>query len=75
MKREVLLQSVRKADVVVAAVGCAEIVSAEWVKKGATVVDVGINAVPLSTSAHPQRQKMNPRIKYMSWQVWVPSEF
>ena len=61
MKREVLLQSVRKADVVVAAVGCAEIVSAEWVKKGATVVDVGINAVPLSTSSTSAEAKNDPQ--------------
>ena len=61
MKREVLLQSVRKADVVVAAVGCAEIVSAEWVKKGATVVDVGINAVPLSTSSTSAEAKNEPQ--------------
>ncbi len=36
---------VREADVVVAAVGRARMVSADWVKPGATVVDVGINRV------------------------------
>ena len=34
---------VRQADILVAAVGCAEVVKADWVKLGATVVDVGIN--------------------------------
>ncbi|PZT88234.1 MAG: bifunctional methylenetetrahydrofolate dehydrogenase/methenyltetrahydrofolate cyclohydrolase FolD [Citromicrobium sp.] len=34
---------VRRADIVVAAVGRAEMVKAEWLKDGATVIDVGIN--------------------------------
>src|SRR5215210_6010166 len=40
-----LAERVRSADVVVAAVGRAEMVTAEMVKPGATVVDVGINRV------------------------------
>jgi methylenetetrahydrofolate dehydrogenase (NADP+)/methenyltetrahydrofolate cyclohydrolase len=32
-----------RADIVVAAVGRAEMVRADWVKPGATVIDVGIN--------------------------------
>lgn len=35
----------RKADILVAAVGRAEMVTADWVKPGATVIDVGINRV------------------------------
>ncbi|MCV6590286.1 MAG: bifunctional methylenetetrahydrofolate dehydrogenase/methenyltetrahydrofolate cyclohydrolase FolD [Marinobacterium sp.] len=35
----------RQADIVVAAVGRAELVKADWIKPGATVIDVGINAV------------------------------
>jgi len=34
---------VRQADIVVAAVGRAEMVKADWLKPGATVIDVGIN--------------------------------
>jgi methylenetetrahydrofolate dehydrogenase (NADP+)/methenyltetrahydrofolate cyclohydrolase len=34
---------VRSADVVVAAVGKAELVRGDWIKPGATVIDVGIN--------------------------------
>ena len=37
---------VRRADIVVAAVGKPEIVKGSWIKPGATVVDVGINRVP-----------------------------
>jgi methylenetetrahydrofolate dehydrogenase (NADP+)/methenyltetrahydrofolate cyclohydrolase len=33
----------RRADVLVAAVGVAELVEGDWVKPGATVIDVGIN--------------------------------
>jgi methylenetetrahydrofolate dehydrogenase (NADP+)/methenyltetrahydrofolate cyclohydrolase len=35
----------RRADVLIAAVGRAEMVRAEWIKPGATVIDVGINRV------------------------------
>ncbi|WP_265569691.1 bifunctional methylenetetrahydrofolate dehydrogenase/methenyltetrahydrofolate cyclohydrolase FolD [Sphingomicrobium nitratireducens] len=34
---------VRQADIVVAAVGRAEMVKGDWIKPGATVIDVGIN--------------------------------
>ncbi len=36
----------READIVVAAVGRAEMVKADWLKPGAAVIDVGINRVP-----------------------------
>lgn len=36
---------VRRADVVVAAVGRAEMVRGDWIKPGATVIDVGINRI------------------------------
>jgi len=35
----------RRADILVAAIGKAEFVRGEWVKPGATVIDVGINRV------------------------------
>jgi methylenetetrahydrofolate dehydrogenase (NADP+)/methenyltetrahydrofolate cyclohydrolase len=35
-----------QADIVVAAVGRAEMVRADWIKPGAAVIDVGINRVP-----------------------------
>ena len=34
---------VRRADIVVAAAGRAEMIEADWLKEGATVIDVGIN--------------------------------
>ncbi|MEO0668895.1 MAG: bifunctional methylenetetrahydrofolate dehydrogenase/methenyltetrahydrofolate cyclohydrolase FolD [Pseudomonadota bacterium] len=39
-----------RADILVAAVGRAEMVEADWVKPGATVIDVGITRVP-----HPEK--------------------
>ena len=36
----------RRADIVVAAVGRPEMVRGEWIRPGATVIDVGINRVP-----------------------------
>ena len=36
----------RNADILVAAVGRPEMVKADWIKPGATVIDVGINRVP-----------------------------
>jgi methylenetetrahydrofolate dehydrogenase (NADP+)/methenyltetrahydrofolate cyclohydrolase len=40
-----LAQRVKAADVVIAAVGRAEMIKGEWIKSGATVIDVGINRV------------------------------
>jgi methylenetetrahydrofolate dehydrogenase (NADP+)/methenyltetrahydrofolate cyclohydrolase len=37
---------VRRADIVVAAVGRPELVRGSWIKPGATVIDVGINRLP-----------------------------
>ena len=41
-----LPDTVRRADIVVAAVGRPEMVKADWLKPGAAVIDVGINRVP-----------------------------
>jgi methylenetetrahydrofolate dehydrogenase (NADP+)/methenyltetrahydrofolate cyclohydrolase len=41
-----LAAACRQADILVAAVGRPQMVKADWVKPGATVIDVGINRVP-----------------------------
>jgi len=41
-----LAEEVRAADIVVAAVGRPEMVKGDWIKDGATVIDVGINRIP-----------------------------
>ena len=40
-----LAEVVKSADIVVAAVGRAEMVPGDWIKEGATVIDVGINRI------------------------------
>jgi len=47
----------RRADILVAAVGRAEMVKADWVKPGATVIDVGINRI-----AAPERGEGKMRL-------------
>jgi len=46
-----LAEVVRRADIVVAAVGRPEMVRADWIKPGATVIDVGINRLPPAEGA------------------------
>jgi len=41
-----LPEVVRRADIVVAAVGRPQMVKGDWIKPGATVIDVGINRIP-----------------------------
>jgi len=36
----------RRADIIIAAIGRAEMVQADWIKPGATVIDVGVNSKP-----------------------------
>jgi len=48
-KTKNLPEVVRRADIVVAAVGRPEMVKGDWIKPGASVIDVGINRVPAAT--------------------------
>ena len=41
-----LAGEVGRADVVVAAIGRAELIKGSWIKPGATVIDVGMNRLP-----------------------------
>ncbi len=45
----------RQADILVAAVGRPEMIKGDWIKPGATVIDVGINRVP---GAEPGKTKL-----------------
>ncbi len=44
-KTKNLADVVKDADIVIAACGCAKLVKKDWIKKGAVVIDVGINRV------------------------------
>lgn len=46
---------VRRADIVVAAIGIPEFVKGDWIKEGAVVIDVGINRVPDETKKSGSR--------------------
>lgn len=68
-----LPEVVRRADIVVAAVGRPEMVRADWIKPGATVIDVGINRLP------PNRGRtragwwaMSPSLKFARLQARSP---
>ncbi|MCR9287623.1 MAG: bifunctional methylenetetrahydrofolate dehydrogenase/methenyltetrahydrofolate cyclohydrolase FolD [Bacteroidetes bacterium] len=52
-----LAAEVRRADIIVAAIGIAEFVTADMVKEGAVVIDVGINRVEDPTAKRGYRLK------------------
>jgi methylenetetrahydrofolate dehydrogenase (NADP+) / methenyltetrahydrofolate cyclohydrolase len=47
--------TIRGADILIAAIGKTEFVRGDWIKPGAAVIDVGINAVPDATKKSGQR--------------------
>ncbi len=70
-----LAEVVRRADIVVAAVGRPEMVRADWIKPGATVIDVGINR-SASTACPPSPARpragwwaMSPMPKRWAWRA------
>lgn len=48
----------RRAEIVVAAVGKAEMVKGDWIGEGATVIDVGINRIPAPTTESPGKTRL-----------------
>jgi methylenetetrahydrofolate dehydrogenase (NADP+)/methenyltetrahydrofolate cyclohydrolase len=50
-----LAGTVRRADIVVAAVGRPELIRGDWIKPGATVIDVGMNRVPAAGNGGKSR--------------------
>ena len=40
-----IMEITKTADIIVAAMGCAEKVTSEWIKEGAVILDVGINSI------------------------------
>jgi len=49
----------RTADILVAAVGRLEMIRGDWIKPGATVIDVGINPIPSSDGKRRLRGDVN----------------
>ena len=58
-----LAQVVRRADIVIAAVGRQEMVTGDWIKPGACVIDVGINRVP---GAEPGKTRLVGDVDFAS---------
>ena len=58
-----LPEVVRRADIVIAAVGRPEMVTDEWIKPGACVIDVGINRVP---GAEPGKTRLVGDVDFAS---------
>jgi 5,10-methylene-tetrahydrofolate dehydrogenase/methenyl tetrahydrofolate cyclohydrolase len=54
-KTQNIADVVRQADILVAAIGKAQFVKADWIKPGATVIDVGTNTIPDATKKSGQR--------------------
>jgi len=48
----------RRADILIAAVGRPQMVQGDWIKPGATVIDVGINRVPAPTGDEPDKMRL-----------------
>ncbi|PNG26786.1 bifunctional 5,10-methylenetetrahydrofolate dehydrogenase/5,10-methenyltetrahydrofolate cyclohydrolase [Methylocella silvestris] len=49
---------VRRADVLIAAVGRPEMIKGDWIKPGAIVIDVGINRVPATDPAAKSKTRL-----------------
>lgn len=56
-----------EADILIAAIGKAEMVKADWVKPGAAVIDVGTNPIPVrsytSLGVRPGSLCYSPRLQ------------
>ncbi|CAN0486518.1 unnamed protein product, partial [Discosporangium mesarthrocarpum] len=48
----------RRADILIAAVGRPQMVQGDWIKPGATVIDVGINRIDAPTPEKPDRTRL-----------------
>ena len=48
----------RRADIIVAAVGRPGFVAGDWIKRGATVIDVGINRIAAPTAEKPDATRL-----------------
>lgn len=64
---------VRRADIVVAAIGIPQFIKGDWVKEGAVVIDVGINRIPDATKKSGSRlvgdvdfEEVAPKCSYIT---------
>ena len=57
-KTKNLAEICRGADILIAAVGRPLMVEGDWIKPGATVIDIGINRVPAPTDEDPDKARL-----------------
>jgi len=65
-RRGLLADHVRRAEVLVVAVGSPEIVKGDWIRPGAAVIDVGINQTPSELVGDVQFQTARQRAAYIT---------
>ena len=59
-----LPEIVRRADIVIAAVGRPEMIRGDWIKPGATVIDVGINRIDCADQGDGKTSKLVGDVAY-----------
>lgn len=59
-----LAEVVRRADIVVAAVGVPELVKGDWIRPGATVIDVGINRIEKDDGQGAKKTRLIGDVEY-----------
>lgn len=65
-ERGVLPEHVKKAEILVVAVGKANLIKGEWIKKGAIVIDVGINRVEGKIVGDVEFEEASRRASYIT---------
>jgi methylenetetrahydrofolate dehydrogenase (NADP+)/methenyltetrahydrofolate cyclohydrolase len=65
-ERGVLSEHVRRAEILVVAVGKAELVKGDWIKEGAIVIDVGINRVGDKIVGDVEFEKAKERASFIT---------
>lgn len=65
-----LAHIIQEADIIVAAVGAPEMIKGDWIKRGATVIDVGINR--LEDGRIVGDVEFDPAVSHAAWITPVP---
>ena len=66
IKRGNLPEFVKKAEILIVAVGKAGLVKGEWIKEGAIVIDVGINRIEGKLVGDVEFDKAQERASYIT---------
>lgn len=61
----------RQADIVITAVGVANLVRGSWIKPGAVVIDVGINPVDVRNSLSLEPSIATSTFLFLIWSYYI----